>query len=102
LFFNGFCDHDHENAARTSNKIINPTVRWTSSRTVNGEDGYMLGGKNSEPVRQEATAFEKRGWARVTICVCCVILFCAAILVVAQTETGRHILRLLVTGGAKG
>lgn len=41
-------------------------------------------------------------WARVAIGVCCVTLFSAAIFAVAQTETGRHILILLVTGGAKG
>jgi hypothetical protein len=41
--------------------------------------------------------------ARAVIWVCCTaILFCAAILIAAQTETGRHALILLVTGGAKG
>jgi hypothetical protein len=38
--------------------------------------------------------------ARVSVFVC--TLVCAAIFVAAQTEIGRHILILLVTGGAKG
>jgi hypothetical protein len=33
---------------------------------------------------------------------CTAILFCAAILVAAQTETGRHALILLITGGGRG